>query len=229
MIRKLLESLSRVNQVDLHWLIIWCTIYLVFLTLDLIIPNFWGATLLKYTGIFLCLIYARKKFPTDHLLFLALLFTLLADTILVWTNWEIPGVFCFCFAQFFHITRQARSQPKLLIAYFISVTLAFIFAVLQGIPPIYAIAGIYAFSIVANLILASTWHRRDRHNFHATCALIGFLLFIACDACVATQHLIIDGIFTPSLLPLISYLVWLFYYPSQILISNSSNSLKKTI
>lgn len=215
--------LQRITLVDPSWLAIWFVIYLVFLTLDLFMPHFWGATLMKYIGIFLVLVYTYQKFPTDHLLILALLFTLLADTILVWTNWEIPGVYCFCFAQFFHTARFTRSQPKFLIFYFIAVFLIFVFAILQGVAPIYAIAVIYALSIIGNLILAFSWYRHDKNNFRARCAFIGFALFLACDLCVGAQHLMLDGIFATNFLPLISYCVWLFYYPSQVLISNSSN------
>ena len=216
-------DLRRLPSVDLVWLGIWSLIYLGFLLLDFLLPSFWGASVLKYVGIFLCLVYAYQKFKTDYLLILALLFTFLSDTILVWTHWELAGVYCFCFAQFFHIMRLSKSHPKFLIMYFLVVFLLFTFAILQGISPLYSIAIIYAGSLLSNVILSRAWYLRERHNFRARCAFYGFLLFLACDICVGLQHLMLDGVFPAQLLPLISYLVWFFYYPSQVFLANSSN------
>jgi hypothetical protein len=222
-------GINSTHPIDPSWLAIWCIIYLTFLILDLFMPNFWGATLIKYVGIFLCLVYAYQKFPSDYLLHLALLFTFLADTILVWTNWEIPGVYCFCFAQFFHIARFTRTYPKFLTLYFVAIFLIFIFAILQGVAPIYAISTIYALSLIGNIILSFSWFRQDKTNFHAKCAFFGFLLFLACDVSVGTQHLMLDGVFSATFLPVVSYVVWFFYYPSQVLISSSSNLTKSSV
>ena len=229
MLKKMLGDLRRIPEIDRTWLVIWCVIYISFLGLDIVAPQFWGATVIKYAGIFLCLVYAYRKFSHDHLLILALLFTLLADTILVWTSWEVLGVYAFCFAQFFHTARFTRSHPKFLIFYFLAIFLMFAFAILQGVSPIYAIAVIYALSLLTNLALSFSWFSHDRNNFRARCAFYGFILFVACDLSVATQHLILDGLLPMAILPVASYLVWLFYYPSQVLISNSSNLAKPSV
>jgi len=226
MLKKILGDLKRIRHVDWHWLVIWIVIYACFLFLDILSPDFLGTTLLKYTGIFLCLIYAYQKFRSDTLLIFALLFTLLADTILVWTPYLIPGVYCFCFAQFFHIARFTKTQPKALVGFFLIVFLVFAAGVVQGIPPIYAIAFIYACTVFLNLALAIVWFRRDRLNFHASCAFYGFILFVACDICVGLRFLSSQDIIATLIFPIASYLVWLFYYPSQVLISNSSNVAK---
>lgn len=228
MLKKVIADIKRIRTVDWRWLLIWALIYASFLFLDIFSPNFIGATAIKYTGIFLCLIYAYSKFRADTLLILALLFTLLADTILIWTPLQIPGVYCFVFAQFFHITRLVKSHPKNLIAFFLIVFLLFAAGTVQGIPPIYAIAFIYATTLILNIIVAISWYRAESQNFHARCAAYGFLLFLACDICVALQFLALDHILPTLILPVISYLVWLFYYPSQVLISNSSNLRVRT-
>jgi len=227
MFKKALADLKRIRSVDWRWLVIWIAIYASFLFLDILAPGFLGATLIKYAGLFLCLVYAYQKFRTDTLLILALLLTLLADTILVWTPWQVPGVYCFVFAQFFHIARFTLAQPKSLIVFFIIVLLAFLAAITQGIPPIYAIAFIYASALLLNVFLSISWYRRDKHNFHARCATYGFLLFLACDLSVALQYLAINNVLPTIILPVVSYLVWLFYYPSQVLISNSSDLTTK--
>jgi hypothetical protein len=229
MLKKVLGDFKRLPEVDRTWFAIWCVIYISFLGLDFVAPEFWGATLIKYVGIFLCVVYAYQKFPADYLLILALLFTFLADTILVWTDWAILGVYAFCFAQFFHIARFTRSQPKFLIFYFLGVFLVAAFAVLQGVSPIYAVATIYGLSLLGNLCLSFSWYRSDKNNFRARCAFYGFALFLLCDVSVATQYLARDELLPVVILPLVSYLVWMFYYPSQVLISNSSNLEEQSV
>lgn len=227
-LKKLIQDFKRVRHVDWRWLVIWIVIYASFLFLDLFAPDFIGTNLIKYAGIFLCLVYAYRKFRADTLLILALLFTLLADTILIWTSTQIPGIYCFCFAQFFHILRFTKAQPKTLIAYFASIFLLFVAGTVQGFPPVYVIAAIYGFTLLANVALSARWYHRDKSNFRARCAFYGFMLFVVCDICVGLQYLALDGFIIASIIPAASYLVWLFYYPSQILISNSSNLSVKT-
>jgi hypothetical protein len=205
------------KHIDPQWFTIWCTIYLSFILLDIFFPNFPGSTLLKYSGIFLCLVYAWKKYPKDHLLHLALLLTLLSDTILMWVHAEILGVYTFIFAQFFHTSRLAKTSQHFLLLYFFIVFLIFCFGLIQGIDPIYVTSFIYATGLITNLILSHQWYKKSPNNPPARAAAYGFLLFLACDISVATSYLTIGPVHT-----VVSFLVWIFYYPSQILISNSS-------
>lgn len=223
MFAKAFADLKRIKNVDWHWLVVWVVIYFSFLFLDIIAPHFQGTNIIKYVGLFLCVVYSYQKFHFDTLLILALLFTLLADTILVWTPWDIPGVYCFCFAQFFHIARFTKAQPKALAAFFIMAFIIFGVGIFHGFDPIYVIAFIYAIGLITNLVLAIRWFRRDHNNFHARCALYGFALFICCDICVGLQYLAFQSILPSVIIPTVTYLVWLFYYPSQVMISNSSN------
>jgi len=218
----LATKLSLLKTIDGRWYIIWGSIYVSFLSLDILFPSSSGSSIIKYTGIFLCLIYAYQRSRKDHLLILALLFTLLADTILVWTNQFVFGIFVFCFAHFFHMTRFAKTSPKFLLMFYLIVVSIFLFATLHDIPAVYAIAFVYAMSLLTNVFLSIRWYRHDRKNPHAFAAAIGFILFLLCDTSVAIQHFSDQGVFTPFLFPIATYLVWLFYYPSQVLISNSS-------
>lgn len=223
MFKKAFNDLKRVKYVDWHWLVIWALIYVSFISLDIFFPHFRGTALIKYIGIFLCTIYAYQKYRSDTLLILALLFTFLADTVLVWTPWAIPGVYIFCFAQYFHLSRFTKGQPKSLITFFLITFLIFVAGTIQGFPPIYVIAAVYASLLIINLSLTISWYRHDKNNFHARCAMYGFILFICCDICVGIQFLTYESVFPAAILPVVSFLVWLFYYPSQVLISNSSN------
>jgi len=227
-IKRLANYLRTIDRV---WLIIWLTIYGGFLILGLVMPPAWvGTTILKYSGIVLCLIYAIQKFPKDYLLHIALAFTLLADTILALGNLDlyVYGVFVFCFAQFFHFTRLVsinRPHTKNFIAYFLIVVLTFFAGVsIVHIPAMYVICFIYAVTLLFNIFLAYRWHHHN-HSVPATCAWYGFLLFILCDTCVAFSYLSHTGTLVAFIGPIADYLDWAFYYPSQILISNSSKSM----
>ncbi len=219
-----LKDLRRLGRVDISWFLIWVMIYLGFLTLDIFYPEFWVASsILKYTGIFLCIIYAHHKYGRDYMLQLALLFTFLADTILVWTPHVIPGVYVFSVAQFLHLMRLTKLPRRALSIYAAMISLFFAITITLGLTPIYAIATVYGLELICNLVMAIKNYRANRKDFRARCAFYGFSAFICCDICVAIRFLAITGTIPGTLTPIIALLVWVFYYPSQVLISNSSN------
>lgn len=220
---KLVRDIKNLPKADGRWLLIWFVIYVSFLLLDVFFPDYQGTAILKYAGIFLCVVYAYQKYHSDTALILALLFTFLADTILVWTRYEIIGVFCFCIAQSAHLIRLNRRymvNVKLL-AVILSVILLIALA-LQA-PPIYAISCVYIILLVTNLILSVKDYHKNKENIHSRYGFYGFQLFICCDICVGLRHVMMDGLISDMMLPLVSYLVWVFYYPSQVLIANSSD------
>lgn len=254
-------------KIDLIWLVIWGTIFISFVVLDSIFQTaypgenvfyeldlgvkhvvikvvengtFIGTTLLKYIGIILSFIYARKKFPKDYILQIALAFTLLADTILTFDQVSRFGVLAFCFAQYFHLARFAKIKPKYFVGYTLMMLLVLIFANLAKIEDMYALAFIYAFSLGGNLYLTHQWwtkvkakrpktfipkterEKYDRELVASTCAFWGFFFFILCDMNVALSYLSVTGTITPEIARYANFFAWLFYYPSQVLISNSS-------
>ena len=216
------EDFQRLSYVDARWITVWSLIYVSFLLLDVVVPQFWGSSLLKYVGVFLCVIYAYQKYNKDSRLIIALLFTFLADTILVWTNHYTIGVFVFCFAQYMHFIRLATISRKSLIVFSIILSALVIINGLDGKPIVYPLAVIYGFLLICNYIMARQRYKEESGNFKHRCARYGFLAFICCDICVALRFLMLTGTFRPFLVPLISYLVWFFYYPSQVLLANSS-------
>ena len=224
MLKQWWKDVKHIPAIDTRWLAVWLLIYADFIVLDVYFPGFWGSSVLKYTGIFLCTIYAYQKYRKDTTLFLALFLTFLSDTILVWTDWELIGVFCFCFAQFVHMIRQTKAKPQIIGLYAITVILFFNFAILQGIKPLYAISTIYALELVCNVVLSIGRYRKNRSDYTARCNMYGFIAFIACDTCVAARYLTLDGLLPVAILPLVSFLVWVFYYPSQVLIANGSDT-----
>lgn len=221
------DFLAYIRRIDHTWLFIWAFIYLSFLGLGIFMPKFFGVTIIKYTGIILNLVYALQKFPKDHLLQTALFFTLLADTILVLDETSMIGVFVFCLAQFFHMTRLSKIRPINLLLYLFLIAILFLFSLHQHIPPIFAICFVYAGSLITNIVFSYRWLAKAR-SVPARCAFFGFLLFLACDCCVATSYLSYTHVFPYLLYAPANYFAWFFYYPSQLLIANSSGlALKK--
>ena len=216
------KDYRRLTVVDTRWLIIWILIYISFLLLDIFLPFFWGSALLKYIGIFLCIIYAHQKYTKDYALQLALLFTFLADTILVWTPYALAGIYVFCFAQFMHLTRLTKLSHSTLGFYALMLSLILSFVVVFGLKPIYAMATVYGIELTCNLIMSIKNYRSDKKDFRIRCAYYGFIAFICCDICVALRFLAMDDTLPAAIIPLTSFLVWVFYYPSQVLIANSS-------
>ena len=207
---------------DKRWLIVWIFIYVGFLTLDIFFPGYWGSALLKYTGVFLCVVYAYKKYRNDTKLILALFLTLLADTVLVWTDMTVLGVFIFCFAQFMHFLRLTRLNKKHLGAFTLVISLLTIVSAFQGDRIIYSLAALYGGLLISNLAMSANRFHEDRQNICARCAFYGFIAFLGCDLCVGLRYVMLDGAIPADILPIIAILVWAFYYPSQVLLANSS-------
>lgn len=207
---------------DKRWLIVWIFIYVGFLTLDIFFPGYWGSALLKYTGVFLCVVYAYKKYRNDTKLILALFLTLLADTVLVWTDMTVLGVFIFCFAQFMHFLRLTRLNKKHLGAFTLVISLLTIVSAFRGDEIIYSLAALYGGLLISNIAMSASRFREDRQNICARCAFYGFIAFLGCDLCVGLRYVMLDGAMPTDILPIIAILVWAFYYPSQVLLANSS-------
>ena len=207
---------------DKRWLIVWIFIYVGFLTLDIFFPGYWGSALLKYTGVFLCVVYAYKKYRNDTKLILALFLTLLADTVLVWTDMTVLGVFIFCFAQFMHFLRLTRLNKKHLGAFTLVISLLTIVSAFRGDEIIYSLAALYGGLLISNIAMSTSRFREDRQNICARCAFYGFIAFLGCDLCVGLRYVMLDGAIPADILPIIAILVWAFYYPSQVLLANSS-------
>lgn len=245
------------KTIDRSWLTIWGVIFFSFVALDFIFQSrfanqnlYWdftffsktyhltlvyngtfiGVTILKYLGILLSYLYARKKFPKDYILQIALAFTLLADTILMINNVDPIGVLAFCLAQYFHLARFAKIKPSYFIAWSGFLLFILAFGHLAKLDSMYSLATVYLFSITLNVVLTYRWWKRiktsessnDRELVASTCAFFGFVLFALCDFNVALSYLSVTGTLPAQLARVANFLAWFFYYPSQVLISNSS-------
>lgn len=223
-----MERLAKVFPAP--WPAIWVWIMLANIFLGLFSPTSRLLMIIRLSGIFLCLVYTRQIFKKDLLLQLALLVTFLADIILAVNNIAEGGIVCFLIAQIIHAIRLNGRQLKTPIIVFS--TLAFIFILanlfLQIVPNMYIICTFYVTALVANLIISWRWHVAEPNNLRATFAMLGFLLFICCDICTGMSYLSLSAAFPAFLYAPANFFAWFFYYPSQILVSNSSKCAKIT-
>ncbi len=217
------------HQVDRIWRLIWFFIFAGFITLDVFFPTFFGVTFLKLLGIGLCLVYVVQKHYNDHLLQLAFSATFVADLFLAVNNTSLFGVFTFAMAQFVHFSRLKSINKKIFTIIGILITIFFIAIAAFGAYSVVLMGAVYGFFLISNIILAHEWYKkaRGKQKNSAFCAFAGFVLFACCDLCVAGSFF--SGLHALPFIfkRLFDFFAWFFYYPSQVLISNSSKLTKK--
>lgn len=202
--------------------------YAAFLGLDLFLPGTGWDIPLKYGGILLCFLWALNADGNrdGKLTSIALAFTLLADLfLLVLDRWYVAGVSAFCVVQLLYLARLHRVDRKplalqvLLRAVLTGAMLAAAGA-LGGLNFLTGLTLFYFSQLLLNAATSLTLGRRGR------IFALGLVLFIGCDLCVGLRNLaaVLPGTTVP-LLPFVSIGMWLFYLPSQVLISLSAGKL----
>lgn len=207
------------------WPAIWAWIYLANVILGLVNPGSTILMLIRVGGIFLCLAYSLIRFPKDHLLHLALLATSFADVCLAANNTAEIGIFIFLIAQVLHLVRLdggKRARTPLIIFCAIGILALVGNLYFQNVEIIYVICGFYLATILMNVYFSYQWYLQDQKNPRAFMSLLGFVLFLCCDTCTAISYLSLNNMLSALFYAPANYLAWLFYYPSQILISNST-------
>lgn len=136
---------------------------------------------------------------------IALFFTLICDFLLLFTKHRFFAVSLFCVVQLIHSynfsTKKSRTAAY---CYLMLAVLPFIYYFI--FPKGYLVCVFYAFILFSNLVNAIK-SRKSR-------LILAFSLFALCDLCVAIYNLTSNGFFHP--------LIWIFYTPSQLLLSLSS-------
>lgn len=199
-------------------------LYAAFLTLDLVRPGSGWDVPLKYLSILLCFCFVLRNGQgrDGHLMKAALGFTLLADLfLLVLGRWYPVGVACFCVVQLLYLTRIAGLRPEKLplrLALRGLLTAAALLAVRQlgALDGLTALSLFYFSQLVCNAL--------ESLSLGASCRgfALGLFLFVGCDLCVGLQNL--SAWFPAAGGPLVEFArigMWLFYLPSQVLISLS--------
>ena len=182
-------------------------IYLTFIIFDLFHIN---SIYLKYLGIFLCFLFAflnKKKYISN-----ALLFTLIADYfLLIKDEHYLIGVSSFLLVQtiyFFYLKNNNCELFKKVRVLIYALILTF--SIIFKLDVLYFLVLIYFSTLVLNTV--SSFTSRDLRIFS-----IGLTLFILCDVSVGLFNILPYG----RVYLIVSLLMWVFYLPSQVLISLS--------
>lgn len=152
---------------------------------------------------------------------IALFFTVISDLFLVILNWQAMGVFTFIFVQICYFVRLKINKKILPIYAFIFIILFFICGEI-----LLALALTYGLIFITNYI--SAWKmfiKKEVPLVNTYLILIGLTLFLLCDICVALYNLHLLNIhLSVTFLTFLSYSIWIFYIPSQLLLSFSSRN-----
>lgn len=204
-------------------------LYAAFLGLDLFLPGSGWDIPLKYLSILLC--FCRLLGPglnrDAKLTRAALAFTLLADLfLLVLNRWYGAGVAVFCVVQALYLLRIHRSGSRplalrLALRGGLAAALLAAAAGLGVLTPLTALTLLYFSQLTANAFAALALGRRGRLMAG------GLFLFLGCDLCVGLCNLapLLPEAPVLVLLPFAQVGMWLFYLPSQVLLTLSAGKL----
>lgn len=187
-------------------------------------------TVCAYGGILLCFFYALSHVRSDTWRFVAAMgCTLGADYFLVVVSpqQQLSGMVFFLFAQGFyawqlHSTCKQKWPLYLRLALMAAAAAVTCIVLKENSDALALISLCYYANLIMNLVLA--WMQFSRYRL----AAIGFILFLLCDTVIGLQvatsgYLPIEegSVLNDILYPGFN-LSWLFYLPSQVLLSLSS-------
>lgn len=198
--------------------------------------------IIKFSFIALCFIIALISGRFCHskkdwaFLVVGMGFTLISDYFLILARNYPVGVFTFCFVHIAYIMRVSTNRERSLMfivsAFGSGVLFYALFSFISIFDTLVFIASVYAMLFVLDLI----WHVKFcKHGgihglpkINRWIMLVGMILFALCDVNVLLFNL-------PNHIPLFSTeianrsqnLIWIFYLPSQLLLSLSAVRWKK--
>lgn len=217
-------------------------LYLLFLVLDLLQIANTLSNILKYISIWLCLIffaltYTKIKNNKRALMLGILLFTVIADTFLLFTNRFEYGILSFIIVQILYsrkIKATCMDGCKLYMIEILSVTFIWNILILVlkneiNLTPVIALAGLYFLLFTGNLVriwIQVNKNRNIEENIitrQTTMLAIGLTLFYLCDINVGLKFILNDRDSGFALLNLLTSavqnLIWFFYLPSQVVLT----------
>ena len=204
-------------------------IYAAVICLEIIPGNQFIGRILKYTAIVACFVLAVLilEYSISHddakLLIGGLLFTLIADMFFLFTQAAAFGIVSFYFAHLCYIRRYRRESFKRNLVTVLAVLLFCTVGFLSGLkfPYVFLLGTVYAVLIITVTGLAFL---SGLPKINKRLAGIGMILFLICDANVALSF------FAPKtgmLYGIADALVWIFYIPSQALLSLSAADFER--
>ena len=223
-------------------------LYIFFLYMDFYnVKLFIASKYIKYLCIVLCFwlsILTTKNLSIDAdivnhrdtlLLQLGMFITVIADLCLVIFNFYILGVIFFSLVQITYCVRYTTKKFKtILINFFIlflGIALIYVIASLfvDGINLLLPISLFYFISLLTSVSKAiKAWKNHIYTSPSKYRIVFGMILFLLCDICVALSNLTVilplSGYFIIRLQQITNFLIWVFYLPSQLLLSLSGNA-----
>ena len=215
--------------------------FVIFVPLDFINDNLRVITYFKYSIIFMsflfliyafirCLMSKRKMLPY-LLAMLAMLFTLVSDVFLfILDNYYVVGLTTFIIAQLLYAFRieLVNNDKRYMIASgsirtLVVVVSLIIFLIRRDDFLIYLVI-IYFLNLILNCVFSLLTFLKDKEKKHMLVMSIGFFLFILCDISVGLYNLNngFNGMeVNKELASIFLHLIWIFYAPSQYLLTLS--------
>lgn len=213
------------HYLPMPWLTVWIWVMLANIILGIFTPKSFTLMAIRLSGIFLCLVYTRQIFRKDILLQLALFITFCADIVLALNNTAEVGVIIFFIAQILHSLRL--SDRKFHHQIFVFTFIAFIATLISfflPLPIMYTLCFFYVAALITNILISWRWFVASPQDPRSAFSLTGFLLFLCCDICIGASYLAFNSALPFFLYAPANFFAWFFYYPSQVLISNSSKT-----
>ena len=206
-------------------------LYTLFLYFDFNDINIEISNWLKYVGIIICFltslipIFSKNSAKSQYFIPFSLFFTLVSDYFLLINtdkNLYIFGVVIFIIVQlsyFIYIETLKKNKTSFLISLIFRIILSSILIIVLSIIRFGLLSIVSACYFVELLMNFITSLSLIKINKFFLIFSIGLLLFIGCDISVGLTNL---DLFEGHIKNLVSNLMWIFYLPSQVLISFSN-------
>lgn len=206
-------------------------LYTLFLYFDFNDINIEISNWLKYVGIIICFlaslipIFSKNSAKPKYFIPFSLFFTLVSDYFLLINtdkNLYIFGVVIFIIVQlsyFIYIETLKKNKTSFLISLIFRIILSSILIIVLSIirfDLLSIVSACYFVELLMNFITSLSLIKINKFFLIFS---IGLLLFIGCDISVGLTNL---DLFEGHIKNLVSNLMWIFYLPSQVLISFSN-------
>ena len=206
-------------------------LYTLFLYFDFNDINIEISNWLKYVGIIICFlaslipIFSKNSAKFQYFIPFSLFFTLVSDYFLLINtdkNLYIFGVVIFIIVQlsyFIYIETLKKNKTSFLISLIFRIILSSILIIVLSIirfDLLSIVSACYFVELLMNFITSLSLIKINKFFLIFS---IGLLLFIGCDISVGLTNL---DLFEGHIKNLVSNLMWIFYLPSQVLISFSN-------
>lgn len=204
-------------------------LYLSFLFIDKgIFVTRIGSSTLKYASISLCLAFSlycliRKRKMANCFIPIALVFTLISDYFLLFNtnqNLYVYGLITFIITQLIYFAfivylRKSKSELfiNLLVRFLLTIAALGVAFYLNYSDVLTILALVYFVELLSNFLYSTFLIKLDKEYLIFS---LGLLLFIGCDINVGLNNVhLFEGIDYS----LVNFLMWVFYLPSQVLLS----------